>query len=505
MSLCQRLSHTLSSGVIDTVSLLPSRLNIRRCFSNFTRLGSTTGDDESQATSKVIADLSKAYGSKIRNRTVIARSLRSTLSRRRSVEKESIVRKVHVGQGPTGEPTSSLEGSTLEHGATRGNLLSSEDGEQSGTLQIRKYLYEIPFDRRAHPMEIPLKARQSPETEEMRICELVVSHDGSENVAIGNGSQPMDLLHLVGTCRKESQPIRRIMDNRSMLRQPPSTGLGKTYPNTRKHASCGQGRAKPNVLGRSAHAASVITRDLGDSDGRDMIIPGHETPNDQQARREAVVGMIHVDRSMVTRSYCDPDEADLNSTSLNFKANDRAKSQLLDEKVDTASFLTIRNVDHPARKITEPMIRKYKFHDQKQATQDTLLDDVEKASGDLLYTYNHLQLRKPQNQAKDNAVEWESRNKYPHWQRGPDDAEAIEEFGKAIELVSQSIDRLSEDLRELDVARETTIEFDEHRYNVRSIGRWPRAHDGSRRIYAGSEAPRIIFVYDLPSTAVTAA
>ena len=504
MSLCQRLSHILSPGVIDTVSLPRSRLNRIRCFSNFTRLGSTTGDDESQATSKVIADLSKAYGSKIRNRTVIARSLRSTLSLRRSVEKESIVRKVHVGQGPTGEPTSSLEASTLEHGANRGSLLLSEDGEQSGTLQIRKYLYELPFDKCANPMEIPLRARHSPETEEMKTCDTVESHDNSEDLAIGNRSLSKAFLQMGGTCRGESPPIRPVIGNRSMIRQFPSTGLEKMYPNTRKHASCGQERAKPDVLGRTVHAASVVTRDLGDSNGRDMMTPGHDTANDQQARREAV-GRVHMDRSVVTRSYCDPDEAKLNPTSRNFKANDNAELDVLAEKVDAASFLTIRNIDHSARKVTEPMIRKYKFNDQKQATQDTLLDDVDKGSDDLLYTYNQLQLRKPQNEAKDNAVEWESRKKYPHWQRVADNAEAIEEFGKAIELISQSINRLSEDLRDLDVARETNNEFNKSLYFEKSTGRWPRARVSENRVYVGSEAPRIIFVYDLPATAVTAA
>ena len=504
MSLCQRLSHTLSPGVIDTASLPRSRLNRIRCFSNFTRLGTTTGDDATQATSKVIADLSKAYRSKVRNRTVTARISRSTVSLRSSVRKESIVRKVHFGQYPAGETTPSLQASTDEHGVDRGSLLPSEGEEQSGTLQIRKYLYELPFDKWANPMEIPLRARYSPETEEMKTCDPVESHDNSEELAIGNRWSSKAFLQMGGTCRGESPPIRPVVGNRSMICQFPPTGLEKMYPNTRKHTSCGQERAKPDVLGRTVHAASVVTRDLGDSNGRDMINPGHETANDQQARREAV-GRVHIDRSMVTRSYCDPDEADLNPTNRNFTANDNAELDVLAEKVDAASFLTIRNVDHSARKVTEPMIRKYKFNDQKQATQDTLLDDMEKASGDLLYTYNQLQLRKPRNQAKDNAVQWDSRKKYPHWQRVANNAEAIEEFGNATGLISQSIDRLSEDLKDLDVARETKFEFDEHRYNVKSIGRWPRAHDGSRRKYAGSEAPRIIFVYDLPATAVTTA
>lgn len=363
-------------------------------------------------------------------------------------------------------------------------------------------------------MEIPLRASHSPGTEEMKNCDPVVSHDNTKYLAIGNRSSSKDFLHLVGTCRGESPPIQPVIDNCSMIPQVPYTSLGKVYPDTSNQASCGQGRAKAGVLGRTdLVAASVTSRDLDGSNRRELMTPAQGIANDQQARQEAIVERAHIVRSVVTRGYCDPDEVDSTPSNRKMKAKNQAEQDSWAEKADTTSFLTIQSINHPDRKNTEPMIRKYTFNDQKQATQDTLLDDVDNGFGDLLYTYNQLQLRKPRNQAKDNAVEWDSRKKYPHWQRVANNAEAIEEFGKAIELISQSIDRLNEDLRDLDVARDTNNEFNKNPHIEKATGRWPRAHDGPRRVlstpkvlenrtYVGSEAPRITFVSNLPVTAV---
>lgn len=513
MSLCRRPSLTSSPGVIDTVSLLRLRLFRIRCFSNSTRLGSTTGDDEFQTTSKVIADLSKVYRSRVRNRRMTAQTSRSTVSPRRSVKRESIIRKVHLGQGPASEPTSSLQSSTHGYGLDRGSLLSCEDEKHSGTPQIRKYLYELPFDRRANPVEIPLKARHSPETEETRTCDPVLSRDNSKDLATGNGSSSKTSLRLAGKSLGESPPICRVSDRCSMIRRVPYISPENTDADIRKHVSFGQGQAKPDALGDTVHAAAfVITQDLGESHGRDMIAPAQIIANDQQTRQEAILGGTV--RSMVSRSYYHPDEVDSNPMSRIIKATDQAEQGSSAQKVDMISLPTIRNVDHPGRKDTEPMIRKYTFNDQKPATQDTSLGDVDKGFNDLLYSYNQLQLRKPLNQAKDNAVEWASRKKYQHWQRSENNAEAIEKFGKAVELISQSIDLLNEDLKDLDVVRDIHDEFSENPYVAKATGRWPRAHDGPRkvlsapkvlesRIYVGSETPRITFVYELPATAVT--
>ena len=91
---------------------------------------------------------------------------------------------------------------------------------------------------------------------------------------------------------------------------------------------------------------------------------------------------------------------------------ERTRSQILQARRTPQNGTT-----HVESNGMEPNLIKYIFNDEKKAKQDTLTEKVLTGLNDLLYTYNELQLRKPREDTRDNAVKWPSRSKYMRWQR----------------------------------------------------------------------------------------
>lgn len=103
---------------------------------------------------------------------------------------------------------------------------------------------------------------------------------------------------------------------------------------------------------------------------------------------------------------------------------ERVKIDALNHTMRADASPATREVRYTGLRDAKPLFRKYQFNDQKQATQDALIENVNKGPDELLYAYNELQLRKPSRQMTNNALEWTSRRKHAHWSRVHGSAQA---------------------------------------------------------------------------------